>query len=138
MFLSVLIAFDVYVQKIENFFNEKVDENRKRFRYLANENIKLKPLTYGEDNILMAISHQVRKIEENMEKEKSYNEMLQSSSKVIKEDSGDNINNENSQNISSSVKLRGRKPKKKINIIRMEPQPELKYDFNAKNPQEEI
>ena len=64
--------------------------------------------------------------------------MLQSSSKVIKEDSGDNINNENSRNVSSSVKLRGRKPKKKINIIRMEPQPELKYDFNAKNPQEKI
>ena len=43
LFLAILISFDVYVQKIENYFNEKSEENRKKYRRLSNENTKLKP-----------------------------------------------------------------------------------------------
>ena len=56
LFLFCLIAFDVYIQKLENYFTELSVENRKEFKILANENIKLRPLSLlGETNILANI-----------------------------------------------------------------------------------
>ena len=46
--------------------NKKLEQNRKRYKYLANENIKLKPLTFGEDNILMNIGYGVKKLQDEM------------------------------------------------------------------------
>ena len=56
LFLFCLIAFDVYIQKLENYFTELSVENRKEFKILANKNIKLRPLSLlGETNILANI-----------------------------------------------------------------------------------
>ena len=55
LFFTGLICFDVYIQKLEDYFTDLCNKNRKEHRTLANRNIQLKPLTYGEDNILMNI-----------------------------------------------------------------------------------
>jgi len=131
LFFSIIISFDVYVQKIENYFNQKVEENRKRYKHLANENIKLKPLTYGEDNILMNIGYGVKKLEEEIEHENSMNEILRGSSKGIKE-------NENVIDTTPKTKLRARKGKKKIKEIVEEKKDEgLKFNIEDKTEQED-
>ena len=56
LFFAGMICFDVYVQKLENYFNDLCIRNRKEYKTLANRNVQLKPLTFGEDNILMNIS----------------------------------------------------------------------------------
>ena len=71
LLLFCLIAFDVYVQKLENYFTDLSVENRKQFQILASENIKLKPLTIlGENNIFAnietkIISHNIDNINKN-------------------------------------------------------------------------
>ena len=60
LLLFCFIAFDVYIQKLENYFTELSVENRKRYKVLANENIKLKPLSLlGETNILANIEAKI-------------------------------------------------------------------------------
>ena len=60
LLLFFLIAFDVFIQKLENFFTNLSIENRKEYKILANENIKLKPLTLlGENNILANIEAKI-------------------------------------------------------------------------------
>ena len=56
LFFTGMICFDVYVQKLENYFNDLSIKNRKEYKTLANRNVQLKPLTFGEDNILMNVS----------------------------------------------------------------------------------
>ena len=108
LFLAILISFDVYVQKIENYFNEKSEENRKKYRRLSNENTKLKPLTFGEDNILMNIGYGIKKAEEEMEQENTYDEILKNS---VSGEKGDE------KNIKKSTRLRARKKQKIKDII---------------------
>ena len=56
LLLFGLIAFDVFIQKIENYFTDLSVQNRKEYKILANENIKLKPLSLlGETNIIANI-----------------------------------------------------------------------------------
>ena len=56
LLFAFLIAFDVYIQKIENYFVSWSSNNRKTYRILLNENLKLKALfTSGEDNFLFNI-----------------------------------------------------------------------------------
>ena len=55
LFFAFLICFDVYVLKLEIFLNSKIKKNRQEYKALANHNIELKPLTLGEQNILMNI-----------------------------------------------------------------------------------
>ena len=60
LILFCMIAFDVYVQKLENYFTKLSFENRKEFKILANENIKLKPLSLlGETNIIANIESSI-------------------------------------------------------------------------------
>ena len=55
--LFSLIAFDIYVEKIEIYFNELSSENRKKYKKLAIENVKLKPFTLlGNTNFMANIS----------------------------------------------------------------------------------
>ena len=129
LFFAILICFDVYVQKIEHYFNKKVEENRKRFKHLANENTKLKPLTYGEDNILMNIGYEVKKVQENMENEKMMDQVIQTSkSKTIKEKGKDNEEVED-------IKKRLRASRKKKEIMAEEPL--LQFNIDTKDKQEE-
>ena len=131
LFFSIIISFDVYVQKIENYFNQKVEENRKRYKHLANENIKLKPLTYGEDNILMNIGYGVKKLEEEIEHENSMNEILRGNSKGIKE-------NEDVIDTTPKTKLRANKAKRKKKEIMKEKKEEgLKFNIEVKNEEED-
>ena len=71
LFFSGLICFDVYIQKIEIYFNELCLKNRKKHRKLANKNIQLKPLTFGEDNLLMNISSRIEKAKIKQSKEEN-------------------------------------------------------------------
>ena len=60
LLLFFLIAFDVFIQKLENFFTNLSVENRKEYKILLNDNIKLKPLTLlGETNILANIEAKI-------------------------------------------------------------------------------
>ena len=62
LLFSVLIAFDVYIQKIENFFTLCSVTNRKEYRQLSNENTKLKALiSSGEDNLIINIGKYINK-----------------------------------------------------------------------------
>ena len=81
---SLLIGFDVYVQKAENYFNDLAAQNRKLYRKLANENINLKSLVSGEE-----------KEEENDEN--------------IDENNDINTNNNNTSIRSSKKKIQTRK-----------------------------
>ena len=128
LFLSFLLAFDVYVQRIENYFNEEVEKNRQRYRFLANENIKLKPLTYGEDNVLINIHYGVKEMEEKNKNEDKNNEINR-----INEDSMQE--SDDSKNI-VSTRLRSSKEKKQKKIQLEKEEEKFKYDFEAKNQQE--
>ena len=97
LFFAGLICFDVYVQKIENYYNNISKGNRKKYRQLANRNIQLKPLTFGEDNILMNIGA-------NIEKAKTENE---------EQNKNDEIKKSDSKNLSKSLIL------KKVQTIKM-------------------
>ena len=60
LLLFFLIAFDAFIQKLENFFTNLSVENRKEYKILLNDNIKLKPLTLlGETNILANIEAKI-------------------------------------------------------------------------------
>ena len=141
LFFVALISFDVYVQKLENYINEKVEENRKKYRYLANENIKLKPLTFGEDNILMKIGHKINEVEQQLEKEKEFSVLLRSEGKKFDEPLEDintnNItNNDNNNNTNTTGnRLRGRRLKGRN--IKKEEKQIFKYDIKSKNETEE-
>ena len=65
LLFSVLIAFDVYIQKIENFFTLCTVSNRREYRHLSNENTKLKALiSSGEDNLIINIGKYINKQKE--------------------------------------------------------------------------
>jgi hypothetical protein len=57
IFFGALICFDVYVQKMEIYFNELSKKNRKQYRKLANINVQLKSLTNEEDSNISLQSH---------------------------------------------------------------------------------
>ena len=69
LFFSAMICFDVYVQKLEIYYTDLSEENRKQNRKLANKNIYLKPKTFGEDNILMNIQEVIKRKQIEMEEE---------------------------------------------------------------------
>ena len=126
LFFAILISFDVYVQKIENYFTYKVEKNRKRYRNLSNENIKLKPLTFGEDNMLMNIGYGLKKAEEDINQEKSYNEGFIGTEKKEGDEKG----------INKSTRLRSSRNKIVKEIIDKKEEA-LKFNFEAKNKEEE-
>ena len=66
---ALLISFDVYILKFENYINEKRKENREEYKNLANQNIQLKSLSLGEKNVLMNITHYLNKIKNDSSKE---------------------------------------------------------------------
>ena len=130
LFFAILISFDVYVQKMENYFNKKAEENRKRYKFLANENIKIKPLTFGEDNILMNIGYGIKKIEEEQENENSTNMLIRGSGKEMKEKDDENINTSTSRLRSSKIA--------KEKTIEIEKRSEgLQFNIETKTMQEE-
>ena len=92
LFFSALICFDVYVQKIEIYFNDLCKRNRKKYRKLANINVQLKPLTFGEDNILMNISSGVEKVKREQ---------------ISEQNNNNNINATQNQNIKKNIYQRG-------------------------------
>ena len=62
LLFSVLIAFDVYIQKIENYFTNYTVSNRKYYHILLNENTKLKALfSSGEDNFILNLGQYLDK-----------------------------------------------------------------------------
>ena len=71
---ALLISFDVYILKFENYINEKRKENREEYKNLANQNIQLKSLTLGEKNVLMNITHYLNKIKNDSSEENLINE----------------------------------------------------------------
>ena len=136
LFFSLLISFDVYVQKLENYFNDLVEKNRKRHIHLANENIKLKPLTFGEDNILMNITYGIKKVEEKMEKEKSVNNLLRSASKSVEQEEPIDL----TKGKSKSTRLRAKRPNKAQQIkeiINEKEEKGLKLSLLPKNQAED-
>ena len=67
LLFSILIAFDVYIQKIENYFTNINVNNRRSYHKLLNENTKLKALiSSGEDNFLLNIGKILKNDEENV------------------------------------------------------------------------
>ena len=86
LFFSAMICFDVYVQKLEIYYTDLSEENRKQNRKLANRNIQIKPLTYGEDNIIMNIHETIKREQIEIEEQKIINE------KKISENKNININ----------------------------------------------
>ena len=67
LLFSFLIAFDVYIQKIENYFTNINVNNRKMYRKLLNENTKLKALiSSGEDNFILNIGKILKNDEDNI------------------------------------------------------------------------
>ena len=82
IFFGALICFDVYVQKIEIYFNELSKRNRKKYRKLANINVQLKSLTSAEDSNISFQNEEIKNqtSEEVNNKIKSQN----TSSKTIK------------------------------------------------------
>ena len=118
LLLFCLIALDVYIEKIENYFTELALENRKKFKILKNENIKLKPLTLlGENNILANIEAKI--ISNNMDNK---NALIRGSFKEV-EVKNDNVNNiiefeeENEFNISNMSKKYFKYLEKKYNDL---------------------
>ena len=83
LYFAGLICFDVYVQKIENYYNNISKGNRKKYRQLANRNIQLKPLTFGEDNILMNIGSNIEKAKTENEEQNKNDEIKKSDSKNL-------------------------------------------------------
>ena len=76
IFFGALICFDVYVQKIEIYYNELCKRNRKKYRKLANINVQLRPLAIGEENIIMNITSTIEKLKNQKSEEfdnKSFN-----------------------------------------------------------------
>jgi hypothetical protein len=62
LLFSVLIAFDVYIQKIENYLTNYTVSNRKYYHILLNENTKLKALfSSGEDNFILNLGQYLDK-----------------------------------------------------------------------------
>ena len=84
LFFSAMICFDVYVQKLERYYIDLSEENRKQNRKLANRNIQLKPLTLGEDNILMNIQEVIKRKQIEIEDENNIDTKRISENKNIK------------------------------------------------------
>ena len=90
LILFCIIAFDVYVQKLENYFTKLSFENRKEFKILANENIKLKPLSLlGETNIIANIESKF--LTKSLKKSRTQN----ITKNISTEEENNNENNEN-------------------------------------------
>ena len=71
LLFSFLIAFDVYIQKIENYFTSCSVINRRNYRLLSNENIRLKAsFSDGEENF---ISNNDSELIEDISSTLSYN-----------------------------------------------------------------
>jgi len=108
IFFGALICFDVYVQKIEIYFNELVKRNRKKYRKLANINVQLKALISGEDSNIMDTSSQNEEIK----------------SRTSEDSDNNNINNSTTINQNAYSKtFRSRKT--------------IKFIIDAKNDEEE-
>ena len=83
IFFGALICFDVYVQKIEIYFNELSKRNRKKYRKLANINVQLKSLTNTEDSNISFNEEIKNQANEDSDKNNAYKSQ-NSSSKTIK------------------------------------------------------
>ena len=66
LLFGLLVSFDLYVIKLENFINKKIKENREEYKSLANKNVKLKVLTFDEKNMLFNISHILNKAQDDI------------------------------------------------------------------------
>ena len=64
LLFSFLIAFDVYIQKIENYFTVCSIINRRNYRHLSNENIRLKALFSDGDGLYLNESNNSELIED--------------------------------------------------------------------------
>ena len=100
---SALIAFDVYIQKIENFFTLCMVSNRKEYRRLSNENTKLKALiSSGADNLIKNIRKYINKTKEveeiSLSDSLTYNLSLSKMSNINEYDGLFNIINNSLEN----------------------------------------
>ena len=67
LLFSVLIAFDVYIQKIENYFTNCTVSNRRYYHSLLNENTKLKALiSSGDENFILNLGKYLDKKNEDL------------------------------------------------------------------------
>ena len=79
IFFGALLCFDVYVQNIEDHFQQLVKENRRQYRRLINENILLKPKIYEQQSFLsninniLAAEKEVEQIKEEENEEEEIN-----------------------------------------------------------------
>ena len=55
---------------METFFNEKIKKNREEYKPLATQNVQLRPLTFGEKNILMNIGLFINRAQEDINNER--------------------------------------------------------------------
>ena len=126
IFFAFLISFDVYVLKLELIINEKIKKNRKDYKYLANQNLQLKPLTYGEDNIFMNIRHFIKKAEDSIN-----NENILNSQERIRQMEKEEEERKNKMQFDYFSKLRAAKKIKRVNTKNID------FKIDTKNDDED-
>ena len=129
LIFSLLICFDVYVQKFEIFFNEKMKENRDEYKYLANQNSHLKSLTINEDNILLNINYVLNRAQDDIINEK----LIDINEKMRKKKQEEEMKKNYDEYFSKLRAIRG-KTKEKINKEKIE----FKIDIEDQNEDERI
>ena len=70
LLFGLLVSFDVYIIKLENFINKKIKVNRQEYKFLANKNVQLRVLTFDEKNMLFNITHILNKAQEDINNER--------------------------------------------------------------------
>ena len=109
LILSILIAFDVYIQKLENYLVLKSLKNRKEYKKLSNENVKLKPLIYLENE------EKINKEEKNNANDENDESLIKSSTIIKCASSLSSYINENEfDNLFEDIKKSFKKKKIKI------------------------
>ena len=125
---AMLVCFDVYVLQLEALFNEKIKKNREGYKYLANQNVQLKPLTFGEANILMNISHFLNKAQEDLS-----NERLIQSNEQVRKMQREEEERRKKNNESYFTKLRAIKK----NAGKKDKKSKIKFKIDTKNKDED-
>ena len=100
LILFCLIVFDVYIEKLENYFNGLSLKNRQKQKILLNENIKLKPfISLGKENFMANIKAKLSdNINNNINNENNNYEFLEKKYNNIIETINNKIKNKISDN----------------------------------------
>ena len=73
----ILITFDVYIQKIEDYFFKYVFNNRKEYRNLINKNARLKVIVRMDKEQIILDEKNIKKKIENLSKENNVESMYE-------------------------------------------------------------